>query len=100
MLTIRPAGLRDAKAMMEVHREAVFAKASGHYSRAILEVWAPGATTDRVVQVGHEIADPAFIVLVAEAAGDLIGFLRASGFFAVPTVQALFETTFFTGLRL
>ena len=63
--------------MMEVHREAVFAKAAGHYSRAILEAWAPGATTDRVVQVGHEIADPAFIVLVAEAAGDLIGFAMA-----------------------
>jgi GNAT superfamily N-acetyltransferase len=77
MLTIRRAVLRDAKAMMEVHREAVFAKAAGHYSRAILEAWAPGATTDRVVQVGHEIADPAFIVLVAEAAGDLIGFAMA-----------------------
>jgi len=40
----------------------------------MLEAWAPGATTDRVVQVEHEIADPAFIVLVAEAAGDLTGF--------------------------
>jgi adenylate cyclase len=29
-----------------------------------------------------------------------IARLRASGFFAVPTVQALFESTFFTGLRL
>jgi GNAT superfamily N-acetyltransferase len=55
----------------------VFAKAAGHYSRAILEAWALGATTDRVVQVEREIADPAFIVLVAEAAGDLIGFAMA-----------------------
>jgi hypothetical protein len=77
MLTIRPAVLRDAKTMMEVHRQAVFAKAAGHYSRAILETWAPGATADRVVQVEHEIADPAFIVLVAEAAGDLIGLAMA-----------------------
>jgi Acetyltransferase (GNAT) domain len=77
MLTIRPAVLRDAKTMMEVHRQAVFAKAAGHYSRAILETWAPGATANRVVQVEHEIADPAFIVLVAEAAGDLIGFAMA-----------------------
>jgi hypothetical protein len=30
-----------------------------------------------VVQVEHEIADPAFIVPVAEAAGDLIGFAMA-----------------------
>jgi hypothetical protein len=25
--------------------------------------------------------------------------LQASGFFAVPTIRALFETTFFVGLR-
>ena len=77
MLTIRHAVLRDAKPMMEVHREAVLAKAAGHYSRAILESWAPGATIDRVMQVEHEIADPAFIVLVAKVAGDLIGFAIA-----------------------
>jgi hypothetical protein len=44
MLTIRPAVLGDARAMIEVHRAAVLAKAVGHYSRAILDAWAPGAT--------------------------------------------------------
>jgi GNAT superfamily N-acetyltransferase len=77
MLTIRNAVAGDATAMMEVHREAVFAKAAGHYSRAMLEAWAPGATADRVAHVEQEIADPAFIVVVAEAAGDLIGFAMA-----------------------
>jgi hypothetical protein len=77
MLTIRPAVLPDAKAMMEVHRQAVFAKLAGHYPRAALEAWAPGATPDRVLQVEREIADPAFIVLVAKAAGDVIGFAVA-----------------------
>jgi GNAT superfamily N-acetyltransferase len=77
MLTISTAVSGDAMAMMEVHREAVFAKAAGHYSRAMLEAWAPGATADRVAHVEQEIANPAFIVLVAEAAGDLIGFAMA-----------------------
>lgn len=63
--------------MMRVHREAVFAKAAGHYSRAILEAWAPGVTSDRVARVAQEITDPDFIVLVAEAAGAIIGFAMA-----------------------
>jgi hypothetical protein len=77
MLTIRPAVRRDAAAMMEVHREAVFAKAAGHYPRAALEAWAPGATPDRVARVEQEIADPGVIALVAEAAGEVIGFAMA-----------------------
>ena len=63
--------MRDAKAMMEVHREAVFALLTRHAGRL-----APGATA-RVARVEQEIADPAFIVLVAETAGDLIGFAMA-----------------------
>ena len=68
--------MRDAKAMMEVHREAVFAKATGHYSRAMLDAWRR-EPRPRVARVEQEIADPAFIVLVAETAGDLIGFAMA-----------------------
>jgi Acetyltransferase (GNAT) domain len=63
--------------MMEVHREAVFAKAAGYYPRAVLEAWAPGAIPDRVARVEEEIADPDFTVLVAEAAGEVIGFAMA-----------------------
>jgi len=74
MLTIRPAVRRDAAAMMQVHREAVFAKAAGHYPRVVLEAWSPGATPNRVAWVEQEVADPDFIVLVAETAREVIGF--------------------------
>jgi putative acetyltransferase len=77
MLNICMAVGRDAAAMMQVHREAVFAKAAGHYPRAALESWAPGATADRVARIEQEIADPGFIALVAEAAGEMIGFAMA-----------------------
>jgi hypothetical protein len=77
MLTIRRAVRGDAAAMMQLHREAVFAKAAGHYPRAVLEAWAPGATRDRVARVEHEIADPGVIALVADAAGEVIGFAMA-----------------------
>jgi GNAT superfamily N-acetyltransferase len=77
MLTIRQATRRDAAALMQVHREAVFAKARDYYPRAALESWAPGTTADRVAQVEREIGDPRFIVLVAEAAGEIIGFAMA-----------------------
>ena len=43
--------------MMRVRREAVFAKATGHYSRAVLEAWAPGATADWEARVEQECDD-------------------------------------------
>ena len=74
MLTIRLADPSDAVTMMQVHRESVFAKAANCYPQAELEEWAPGPTPDRVERVEREINDPQFIVLVAEAASELIGF--------------------------
>jgi hypothetical protein len=68
--------MRDAKALMQVHREAVFAEATGHYSRAMLDAW-HREPRPRVARVEQEIAHPAFIVLVAKTAGDLIGFAMA-----------------------
>jgi ribosomal protein S18 acetylase RimI-like enzyme len=77
MLKIRPARIDDAKALMHVHREAVFSKATNHYSYNELEEWAPGATPDRVTLVEQEISDPAFVVLVAETDAAIIGFAMA-----------------------
>jgi putative acetyltransferase len=77
MLKIRPARIDDATALMHVHREAVFSKAANHYSDNELEEWAPGATPDRVTRVEQEISDPAFVVLVAEAGEEIIGFAMA-----------------------
>jgi GNAT superfamily N-acetyltransferase len=77
MLTIRPAQKGDGVAMLEAHREAVFSKAAGHYSHARLEAWSPGATPERIQSVENEIADPAFIVLVAEFESDILGFAMA-----------------------
>ncbi len=78
MLKIRLATPSDAAALMRVHREAVFAKAAGHYDPARLESWSPGATPDRVARVEREIADPDFIVLVAEVEAEVVGFAMAT----------------------
>jgi hypothetical protein len=77
MLTIRSAVGGDAPTLMQVHRKAVFSKATEHYPRTVLEAWAPGATAARMARLADEIADPDFIALVAEAAGDIIGFAMA-----------------------
>jgi len=77
MLKIRPAISTDASALLRVHREAVFSKAAGHYDQARLEAWSPGATPERVARVESEIANPDFIVLVAEANDEIIGFAMA-----------------------
>jgi hypothetical protein len=74
MLTIRPARPSDATAMMHVHREAILSKAAGHYPQSTLDAWAVGATPDRVAGVGKQITDPEFIVLVAEAGDEVIGY--------------------------
>jgi L-amino acid N-acyltransferase YncA len=74
MLTIRPARTSDAIAMMDVHREAILSKAAGHYPQSTLDEWALGATPDRVARIERQIADPEFIVLVAEAGGKVIGY--------------------------
>lgn len=77
MLTIRPARPNDAAALLRVHREAVFSKAGSHYQQATLEAWSPGDTPDRVAHIAQEICDPSFIVCIAEAGGEIIGFAMA-----------------------
>jgi hypothetical protein len=77
MLRIRVARPYDAAATMRVRREAVLSKAGSHYPQATLEAWSPGATPNRVAHVEKEIADPAFIVLVAEAGEEITGFAMA-----------------------
>ena len=74
MLTIRPARPNDAFAMMTVHREAILSKAVSHYKQSTLDAWAVGATPDRLARVEQQIADPGFIVLVAEAGDEVIGY--------------------------
>ena len=77
MLTIRPAGPGDAVAILNVHREAILAKAAEHYPAATLEAWGAGATPERVARQERQIADPEFLVLVAETGGDTVGFAIA-----------------------
>ncbi len=77
MLTIRPARPEDAAAMLDVHREAILSKAAGHYSQVSLDGWALGRTPERMARFEKQIADPAFVILVAEAAGKLVGFAVA-----------------------
>jgi len=74
MLTIRPARPGDAVAMLRVHREAILSKAADHYRQSTLDAWALGVTPDRVARAERQIADPGFIVLIAEAGDEAIGY--------------------------
>jgi hypothetical protein len=78
MSDIRTAMQSDAVALRQLHREAVFANAVGRYPRTELEAWAPGGSPNRAAQVKQEIADPDFIVPVAEVKAEAFyaGFLR------------------------
>jgi ribosomal protein S18 acetylase RimI-like enzyme len=74
MLTIRPARPNDAIVVLCVHREAILSKSADHYPRSELDAWALGATPDRLARLERQIADPEFIVLVAEAGDGIIGY--------------------------
>jgi len=76
-MTIRPARTDDAEAILYIHREAILAKAAGHYDQPTLAGWAIGPTPERIARQQQQIADPEFIVLVAEAAGEPLGFAIA-----------------------
>ncbi len=77
MLTIRPARPEDAAAMLDVHHEAILSKAAGHYTQASLNEWAVGQTPERIARFEKQIADPALVILVAEAASKVVGFAVA-----------------------
>ena len=75
---IRPAVPGDATAIVRVRREAIVAKAAARYDQAILNNWADAMdATDRVAKIERQISDSGFIVLVAEAGGELTGFAMA-----------------------
>ena len=78
MVKIRPATRSDATAMLLVRREAVLSKAAAHYAQATLRAWAAEATPHRVARLERQIADPDFVVLVAEAGDEIIGYAMAT----------------------
>lgn len=84
MLTIRPAGRDDAAEILRARRDAILSKAGTHYDQAAVAAWVGTDTADRLARIEREIADPAMIVLVAEAGDDLIGFAMA-----IPAQQEL-----------
>lgn len=64
--------------MLQVRREAILAKARTAYPQATVDAWADEATTDLAARYLQRIADPACIVLLAESAGEVIGFAIAA----------------------
>jgi GNAT superfamily N-acetyltransferase len=79
MLKIRRAARDDATPMMLVRRKAIVAKAAAHYDQMILNDWAGAIDiTDRVAHIKQKISDPDYIVLVAEAGDEIIGFAMAA----------------------
>jgi GNAT superfamily N-acetyltransferase len=79
ILKIRPARRGDAAEIMRVRREAILAKAGSHYDQVIVQEWAGAMDApDRAARIGKQISDPNYLVLVAEAGGQIIGFAMAN----------------------
>jgi hypothetical protein len=77
-LEIRRALPSDATAIVVTRREAILSKAKTHYDRAILNDWADAmGASERVARIERKILDPDFVVLVAEAGDEIIGFAMA-----------------------
>ena len=72
MLKIRTAKKNDAVPIILVHRDAVFLKGAGYYSQAMLEAWALKPIPESISIIEREIANPDFIVLVAEVENEII----------------------------
>jgi hypothetical protein len=75
VLKIRPAVRDDVAEIARVRREAILSKAAGHYDQTILHDWADAVD---VVRIKKRISDPNYIVLVATAADQMIGFAIAA----------------------
>jgi hypothetical protein len=75
ILEIRIARRADVADIMKVRREAILAKAAGHYDPVIVNDWADAADAGRTAK---RISDPDYRALVAEAGGDIIGFAMAA----------------------
>jgi hypothetical protein len=78
MVTIRVARSQDAMAMTEVRREAILSKGADHYQGPTVEAWVTDAASERVARYTQQIADPQFVVLIAEASGEVLGFAVAN----------------------
>jgi GNAT superfamily N-acetyltransferase len=79
ILQIRPAVRGDAVEITRARREAILAKAGSHYDQVIVQEWAGAMdASDRVARIGKQIFDPNYLVLVAEAATEIIGFAMAN----------------------
>jgi GNAT superfamily N-acetyltransferase len=77
-LEIRRAVPGEATAIVRARREAILSKAMTHYDRAILNDWADAmGASERVARIERKIVDPGFVVLVAEAGDEIIGFAMA-----------------------
>jgi predicted N-acetyltransferase YhbS len=64
--------------MLLAHRDAVLFRAAAHYAEDTLSAWAAGATPERVERLERQIADPDLVVLVAEAGGEIVGYVMAA----------------------
>lgn len=76
-LTIRRARPDDAAAMVEVRRKAILSQSPGPYRQPTVDAWAAEAAANRAGRYAQDIADPDAIVLVAEAANEILGFAIA-----------------------
>jgi hypothetical protein len=78
VLEIRRAVPSEATAIVLVRRKAILSKAKTHYDRVILDDWADAmGASERVARIERKILDPGFVVLVAEAGDEIIGFAMA-----------------------
>lgn len=76
--TLRPAVLADALEIAGVHRAAVQALAGGPYVQDVLDRWAPPVVLHRAENLFRQEQDDGAVTLVAEAAGDVVGFAIAA----------------------
>ena len=72
---LRPAVKEDAVAIIEAHDAAIREKAFSQYSQDIIDTWAPAAITpDRIEKVEKQIASDNWLVIVAEAKKQILGY--------------------------
>jgi Acetyltransferase (GNAT) domain len=70
-LEIRAAVRSDVAEIIRVRREAILAKAASYYDPVTLSDWANAGDAGRIAK---QISDPDYRVLIAETAGEIIGF--------------------------
>jgi len=73
----------DARTMSR-DDEAILSKGPGHYEQSVIDAWVLDGAADRVARYAKQIADPNFIVLVAVANDEVLGFASS-----IPTKEKL-----------